>query len=135
MRRRVVCDTNILVSALIFPGGSPDRVMALARIGEIELFVSPFILDEFKKVLKEKFGYNQREIKQRIDRITSIATIVNPQEKLSVISRDEADNRIVECAIEANADFIVSGDKHLLSLKEFKKIPIVRAAELFSILG
>jgi len=135
MRKRVVCDTNILVSALIFPGGSPDKAIELARIGEIELFVSPSILDEFKRVLKEKFGYNQGEIKQRIDRITSIATIVNPQEKLSVISQDEADNRIVECATKANADFIVSGDKHLLSLKEFKKIRIVQAVELISIVS
>lgn len=132
MRKRIVCDTNILVSALVFPGGSPDKVVALARMGKVDLHISPFILNEFKKVLEEKFNYSEGEIRKRSQRIINISTIVEPREHVSTIKEDEPDNRILECAIEAKADFIVSGDKHLLSLKEFQGIPIIRATELVS---
>jgi predicted nucleic acid-binding protein len=60
-----------------------------------------------------------------------VAEVVKPSEKLCLLE-DEADNRILECAVAGNADFIVSGDRHLLSLKEFRDIPIVRAAEFLS---
>jgi putative PIN family toxin of toxin-antitoxin system len=102
---RVVCDTNILISALIFPGGNPDKVIQLARTKEIDLYISPFILNEFERVLKEKFNYTENEVKKRLERIINISTIVNPKEHISVVTEDEADNRILECAIEAKADF------------------------------
>jgi len=133
MRERVVCDTNILISALIFPGGSPDEVVQLVRIGEINLYISPFILNEFERVLREKFGYSEEEIRQRSERIISISTIIEPSEKFSVIKEDEPDNRILECAHEAKADFIISGDKHILSLKEFRDIKIVSAPEFIKV--
>lgn len=129
MRERVVCDTNILISALIFPGGSPDELINLARIGEIDLYISPSILNEFKRVLEEKFGYTESEIKQRSQRIINISTLINPSEKLSVVKGDESDNRILECAIAAKAHFVVSGDKHLQALGEFQSIKIVSASE------
>lgn len=135
MRERVVCDTNILISALIFPGGSPDEVVNLARTGEVNLYISPFILNEFERVLKEKFNYSESEVKERSQRITSISAIVDPSEKLSVIKEDESDNRILECAIAAKADFIISGDKHLQALKEFGSIKIVSASEFLKLLG
>lgn len=130
MKIRLVCDTNILISALIFPGGNPDKVIQLARTKEIELCISPFILSEFERVLKEKFNYGENEVKKRLEKIINISTIVNPKEHILVVTEDEADNRILECAIKAKADFIVSGDKHLLNLKEFNKIPIIKATEL-----
>lgn len=130
MKRKVVCDTNILISALIFPGGSPDKVVSLARVGTINLYISPFILAEFERVLQEKFSYTERETKQRSERVASVAAFVDPSEKLSIIEKDEPDNRILECAVAAKADFIVSGDKHLLSLKEFGTTRIVSASEL-----
>lgn len=130
MRVRVVCDTNILISALISPGGSPDKVVSLARTGQIELYVSSFIMDEFERVLTQKFNYDQDEVKRRSDRIVNISTVVDPSETVAVVSADEPDNRVLECALVATADFIVSGDKHLLELGDFQQIPIIRAAEL-----
>ena len=129
MRARVVCDTNILISALVFPGGSPDKIVRLARIGEVDLYVSPFVIDEFERVLREKFKYSKRQIEERSKRITAISTVVSPSEKVQVIQEDISDNRILECAIAAKAQVIVSGDKHLLSLKEFTGIAVVSAAE------
>lgn len=135
MRERVVCDTNILISALIFPGGPPDEILKRARIGEIDLCISPFILDEFERVLREKFQYSESEVKQRSERIAGISTLIVPSERILVIDEDESDNRILECAIAAKAYFIISGDKHLLALKEFGNIKIVPASEFLKLHG
>lgn len=105
MSKRVVCDTNILISALVFPGGNPDKILGLARIGEIDLLISPFILREFEKVLREKFNYKKSEVAQRSARIVNISRLVEPSEKISVIEQDQSDNRILECAIAAKADY------------------------------
>ncbi|HAW60466.1 MAG TPA: putative toxin-antitoxin system toxin component, PIN family, partial [Actinobacteria bacterium] len=66
-------------------------------------------------------------------RITSISAIVDPSEKLSVIKEDESDNRILECAIAAKADFVISGDRHLQALKESRSIKIVSASEFLKL--
>jgi len=133
MRNRVVCDTNILISALVFPGGRPDEILKLARIGEIDFYISPFIVDEFERVLKEKFQYSKNEVKQRSERITSISTLIEPSERITVIDEDESDNCILECAVAAKAGFIISGDKHLLALKELGSIKIVSASEFLKL--
>ena len=133
MRDRVVCDTNILISALVFPGGRPDEILKLARIGEIDLYISPFIVDEFERVLREKFQYINNEVKQRSERITSISTLIEPSERITVIDEDESDNRILECAVAAKVAFIISGDKHLLAIKELGSIKVVSASEFLKI--
>jgi putative PIN family toxin of toxin-antitoxin system len=101
MRKQVVCDTNILISALVFPGGNPDKILGLARIGEIDLLISPFILHEFEKVLREKFNYKKSEVAQRSARIMNISRLVEPSEQVLVIGEDKSDNRILECAVAA----------------------------------
>ena len=135
MKNKVVFDTNILISALVFPGGNPDKVLRLARIGEIELLISPFILHEFERVLREKFNYRKGGVTQRLARIANISTLVEPSERVLIIEKDEPDNRILECAVGANAEFIVSGDKHLLELGEFADIRIVSATEFLSLMA
>lgn len=123
---RVVFDTNIYISALVF-GGNPNRCLDLAKEHTITLFVSHAILLELGTKLYEKFSYTSEEVKRTFRNIGRYATIVIPKSRLSLIS-DEPDNRILECAKEANADYIVSGDKkHLLSLKKFEGIPILSA--------
>lgn len=128
MKYRMVCDTNILISALLFPNSNPDEIVKLARIGEIELYISPFILNEFERVLREKFDYDSNEIKKRSDRIKNISKLIAPPETISAIDADKSDNRILECALEAKAHFLVSGDKHLLALKEYGSTKIVSAS-------
>ncbi len=129
-RKRVVCDTNILVWAFVFPAGSPEQVVRLARLGQVEMFLSPPILEELARVLRQKFGYTQPEVRQRVSSLRSLAQVVDPRFSVTAIHADEPDNRILECALEARADFIVSGDKHLLTLPEFEGIPVVKAAEI-----
>lgn len=126
---RIVCDTNIFISALRF-GGNLDKIIELTREGAIELITSPFILHEFERVLMQKFHYKKEEAKSFRKSIEKICLLVNPTTRVSIIKEKENDNRILECALEAKVDYIVTGDtKHILPLKNFQGIKIVTAAQ------
>lgn len=126
---RIVCDTNIFISALRF-GGNLDKIIELAREGAIELITSPFILHEFERVLMQKFHYKKEEAKSFRKSIEKICLLVNPTTRVSIIKEKENDNRILECALEAKVDYTVTGDtKHILPLKNFQGIKIVTAAQ------
>ena len=126
---RVVFDTNVLLSAFIF-GGNPERLFDLARFGELRLVVSPDILLEFAFVLREKFAWAEENITETIWAIGRASELVRPGETLKVVS-DDADNRVLECAMAGKADFIVTGDHHLLDLRSFEGIRIVKPKDFF----
>jgi len=121
---KVVFDTNILVSALVFPGGRGEA--ALQRIIEEhdELLVSRPIIDELLAVLARKFSYEAEELAHVAVFISELGEMVHPRERLQVV-RDEPDNRILECALAAGADVVVTGDRELLTIGEFKGVRIV----------
>lgn len=122
---RIVLDRNVLISALHF-GGKPEELLLLANQGEIELIVSPFILDETARILKEKLGWREKEIQAALGLIREVATIIDPKLKINIIPEDESDNLILACAVEAKADFLVTGDKrHLLPLKRHQGTQIL----------
>ena len=128
---RVVLDTNVLVSATITQG-KQFEFLKLAKLGKIKIVTSPSIVEEFKEVIsREKFGFSKEQVSVAIKQILEIAEIVIPQHKLNVIREDIDDNVVLECALESNADFIVSGDFHLLELKSYQNIKIVNATEFF----
>jgi putative PIN family toxin of toxin-antitoxin system len=125
-------DTNILVSALNFPGNE-RKIFDLFLKGEIEVFISPFILEELSYTLERKFKWNKKDCSEIIERIKDKANLIEPKIRISVIKENEPDNRIIECAFEANTDFIISGDKkHILPLKEFRGIKIVNSKDFLS---
>ena len=115
---KVVFDTNILVSALVFPGGRAEE--ALQRILEErdELFLSKAILDEMLGVLARKFARDAEELARVAVFLGEVAVMMKPAARLRVL-RDAADNRILECAAAAGADSIVTGDRALLGLGEY----------------
>lgn len=126
---RVTFDTNIFISAILF-GGNPRQCLELVREGVIELVVSKEILLELAGKMGNKFYWEEAAIESLIEGIARFAKIVTPEEQLDIIKEENADNRILECALSAEADFIVSGDKkHLLSLKKFRGIEIVSARQ------
>lgn len=133
---KAVYDTNVLVSALVFPGGSPEKVLELARLGEITLVLSPEILEELRAVLVKKFRYALAEAEQAVDLVAVRAQIVYPTRRLHVIRRKDSDNRILEAAVTAVADYLVSGDKRdILPLKKIASTSIVTPAEFLDILA
>jgi len=124
---KAVLDSNIYISAILF-GGRAEEVKNLSREGKIEVAVSEAILTEVGDVLKRKFHWQDWQISQVIDDIREFSNLVFPEKTVSAILEDEADNRILECALAGNVHFIVSGDNHLLALKEYQGIKILSPA-------
>lgn len=135
---KIIPDTNVLISAT-FWDGNESEIIRRAEAGEIQIFISPDILDEFEDVLLwDKFELKIEEMNKTVEevigKLMSIAIMVKPKKAVNVVRHDPDDNKILECAIEAEADYIISGDRHLLDLKEFKHIKIIRAWQLLELL-
>ena len=132
---RVVLDTNVIVSGLNFPGNE-RLVLELALRGRFELCVSPFILEEVAGVLVRKFAWNEERSAQALRALGDAATVVEPRRLPEMIEGGHADNRILECAVEVSADYLVTGDRrHLLPLEEHQGARIVNAPHFLSELG
>ena len=121
---RVVADTNVYVSAL-HVGGVADEVLAGARASQFQLFVSRPILRELERVLVGKLRWEPERAKEAIGAVRRLATLVTPTESVAVIADDDPDNRIRECAMAADAQLIVTGDRLLQALGSFRGITIV----------
>jgi uncharacterized protein len=122
---RIVFDSNVYISALLFKG-IPGKILEIAQNDKIVPIVSDEIIAETVRILEEKFRWPRHNIDKFKRRLLDTAENIKPEIKLDIIKERESDNRILECAISGNADLIVSGDKHLLKLKSYKNIPIVR---------
>ncbi len=121
---RVVFDTNIYVSALMFPGGEAGKALRKIIDGKDSLVISKNILEELLRVLASKFARDAETLSRTAIFINSISHTVNPRKKINIL-KDEPDNRILECAIKGKADAIVTGDKAMLALGEFEGIRII----------
>jgi|SRR5271156_1836494 len=130
---RVVADTNVLISGLVF-GGRPEMVLQMASTRVFSLIVSAEILAELEGVLIEKFGWSQARAAMSIRGIRHTAELVVPKIRVADCE-DPDDNRILEAAVESSADVIVSGDKHLLRMKVYRGIKILTIGQLLSLMG
>jgi len=129
IKPKVVFDTNIYLSAIIF-GGNPRKVLQLAINEKILLYSSTEILLEVALKLKGKFKWPSEQINLTIKNIGNLVKIIRIKEKIDFIKKDPTDNKILEAAIESKAGFIITGDSHLLELKSYKRIKIIKATEL-----
>ena len=131
---RVVLDTNILVSGLLW-SGPPRQVLGAARRDEIQLFTTQILLDELAEVLgREKFAARLEQAGVSSDTLVTgfkaLANLINPQNIPPTILDDPDDDAVLACAVAAKAQAIVSGDNHLLKLADFSNIPILTATDL-----
>ena len=126
---RIVLDTNVLVSALLFPG-ELERIVTGCKSGAFVPVFSRETFDEFRKVLAyPKFELTAQEIVALIeDEVLPFCEVVDVNEEIRGVCRDPADDPFLACAVAANADCIVSGDRDLLNLGSFRNIPIITAA-------
>jgi predicted nucleic acid-binding protein len=115
------------VAAYNWPGGMADRAFLLARRGVVELHVSTFILDEVARVPAEEFGWEEDRVGRALAQVRRVAARIHePEEAVDIIEDDTTDNRILECALAAHAQTLVTGDKkHLLPLGSFRGVSIV----------
>lgn len=131
---RVVLDSSVLISACISPSGSSGRAWTAARQHRFQLVTSPYIAAGLARFLRRRFFWNEQEIVWRLKHLSRAADVVQPTTILQVV-RDPNDNPIVECAVDAKADMIVSLDKDLLTLKVYDNIPILHVVDLLRVLG
>jgi putative PIN family toxin of toxin-antitoxin system len=127
---RVVLDTNVLVSALLFTGITSE-IVPLWKEGGVTLLLSRDILEEYLRVLGyPKFQLSEADIKGLIEEeLLPFVQVIKPRKRLSVVKRDPSDNKFFECALAGKAKVIISGDKDLLSIGRYRGIGIQTPAQ------
>ena len=131
---RVVLDTNVIISALNFPGNE-RLVLELALRGRFEFYLSRFILEEAAGVLVRKFGWDEERAAQAIRVIENAAIVSEPLRLPDGIEESHADNRVLERAVAGRADYLVTGDRqHLLPIGEHQGTRIINAPRFLSAL-
>lgn len=137
MSYRLVVDTNIIISAVLTPGSNPDRLFQAVYDGHLQLILSHAILEEARRVFdysKIRKALNKRavttaEIEDFLTTLSKISILVVPEIIPNIIKEDPSDNIVLAAALEGHVDFIVSGDQHLTSLKEYRDIRILTPSE------
>ena len=130
---RAVIDTNVLVSALISPAGTPAKVLDLWRDRRFVLLISEPILGELARVLaqprlRRRYGLNPSRVRRLLRGLRQFGIVVEHDEGVSGVVRDAQDQKFVDCAVAGRADYLVTGDDDLLSLGEHGSIRIVSPA-------
>jgi len=136
---KAVLDTNQFVSGIIMKKGASRQLLQAWRKSAYMLITSQEILEELYRVFQyprivKNYHLTEKDISSLFNLIQAEAVVLSTTPKIDVIKEDPADNKILSCAIEAKADYIVSGDKHLKNIGEFKEIGIVSAREFLDIL-
>ena len=136
---RIVLDTNVVVSALIW-GGTPYRLVQAAADGDIELCTSPALLIELRDVLgrahlASRLAQQRSSIEQALGFYGELAISVSPLTTLRVVPGDADDDHVIAAALAARAELVVSGDRHLLSMGSHEGMPIVNVAEALVRIG
>lgn len=133
MTPRAVFDTNVLISAFLFPGGVSEKAFALALSGAVASVTSPAILAELEGVLVRKFRIGAAEARRITSFAREVSECVEPAIVIDAVAKDPADNVILECAVWGRADFLVTGDKaHPLPLDPFRGIRILSPRQFLS---
>ena len=121
----VTVDTNVLVSGVFF-GGIPGKIVTAAREGVFTLAMTPLLLSELRRVVsREKFGLHPDAIELLMADMEACATIVYPRKLHQVVLRDSDDDAVVDCAVESDSSYIVSGDSHLTETDTLEGVSVV----------
>jgi putative PIN family toxin of toxin-antitoxin system len=128
--KKVTVDTNILISFFVYPAGIVREIIGLAINKKISICISADIIAEYSRVLRIKFGWTENDIDANISLLKQMTQLVEPASTIKAVHADPTDDKVIECAVAAGAGAIISGDKHLLGLKKYKSIRIMKPAEL-----
>jgi hypothetical protein len=125
---KIICDTNVLLSGFLF-GGHCRQIIVRVSEGKDDGFISSSLLAELEGVLvRPKFGLEAAQIAAIIDLVRQTFVLVSPVESVQIVEKDPDDDAVLEAALAAGAEVVVSGDSHLLDLKGFRGIQIVSPA-------
>ena len=129
---KVTLDTNFLISATQWDYSVSYKLLQKLIRENAEIFTTEEILTEFKEILAREFQRDADYIENIIDKLFQFMSLVKSEEKVSIVTSDPNDNKIIECAITSSSDYIITYDNHLLSLKEFQGIKIIKPEVLLS---
>jgi len=130
---KAVLDTNVLISAIVF-GGIPRKILNEVINGRLKVAISREILHQIQRILLgKKFKYPEEVVNAITNQLAILCEIVSPAQRVEIVRSDPADNRIIECALEAKAQYIITGDSHLIELKEVHRISILTPGEFLAI--
>ena len=133
--KKAVYDTNVIVSALI-GRGFPFIAFLLVLVGNVQIFVTESLLQEYEEVLRRpKFKSLRQDISMVLSIIRQHATLVTPTDTITKITIDEPDNRVLECAVAGKVDYIVTGNKKHFSFDEFMGIQVVTPKEFINLIA
>ena len=137
---RVVIDANVFVSAALKPHSKAAKIIDLVKEGTIALVLSHAILEELRKVfrypkIRKEIRLIVSEIDETLAKIAEGAVLTPGNMKIRAVKDDPEDNRYLECAVEGQADYIISGDRHLTKLKFFQEIIIIDPAAFLELIG
>ena len=130
---KAVLDTNILISSLFWKG-APYEIVQKGIGGAFIIVLSPEIIRETEDKLKNKFKFSVENTNAFLEVVALNSFIVEPMIKLRVVKTDSTDNKIIECAVAGNVDYIVSGDKYLLNIKKHEQINIINPSKFLKLL-
>lgn len=127
---RVVLDTNVIISRYLSPHGPPAQILERWEVHAFELLVSQPILDEYRRALlyervAARHGLSVEEVDEVVEAMGQFGALVAPEEVAPVVALDPEDDKFLACAVVGGADYIVSGDAHLLALEEYRGIVIL----------
>jgi uncharacterized protein len=134
MKPQAVYDTNVIVSAILKPGSIPASLVSLAMTGEVQLFLSPALLTEYTEVVKRPmFQFSPKSVNRFFKELETAAVMVYPTIR-ETAALDEPDNRILECALEAKAEYVITGNRKHFPFAQFKGIKILTPREFITFL-
>lgn len=134
-RHVAVLDSNVLISAFAFPGGTPYRILrAVVRGDTIKATISPHILREIERTLRDKLRVAERSVGDALDLLHEHCLVIDPPPSVSIPTLSAADNRVLDCAVAGEALHLVTGDRGIQRLGEYRGIAIVSPAEFVDIL-
>lgn len=134
---KVTVDTNFLISATQWNYSVAHKLLNKFILSEgkiFKIFTTQDILDETVEVLERDFKYSKSEAKNIIEKILLFASLIESNQKIEIIKDDPDDNQVIGCAIESSSDYIITYDKHLLKIKEYKGIKILKPEEILKII-
>ena len=130
---RAVLDSNVLISGFAYLRGNPFEILRALERGDIQVYISPFILEEVTPVLQRTFRRDEATIEQALAFLRTHCTVIDPPPESSLAQLSPKDNRVLDCAIQGHVQYLVTGDKGILQLKEHQGIAIVTPREFLDL--
>jgi putative PIN family toxin of toxin-antitoxin system len=136
---RVVLDTNVVISRYLSPFGPPAHILQYWEQGAFTLLISDALLAEYERVfsyprIRDKLSLSSTEIARIIEGFATFGELVTPEHRLHIVEADPDDDMVIECAVAGKADYLVSGNDHLLDIKEYEGIQILTPAQFVLLL-